>query len=349
LAEPRVWVLLGRKAGDNTQVRALAGELGWTVTEKNIVARSWEIVPHLLLGPNLVGINRAASSPLNPPWPDLVISAGRRNEPVAQWIRARSGGQCQLVHMGRPWSAPEKYQLVISTPQYFLEPGPEVLMNRLPLHNFQPDSLTVNGTEFEAEHSSLPRPWTTVLVGGNSGKYVFTEDTGRQLGRQIQELQGKYGGSVLLSNSARTPVPTWLALLNEISAPHFAYDCCLPAEDNPYRGMLACADRFVVTGESMSMLGEACAMGKPVHIYDPASSHSSRFSPHAFGVKPLSHRLAMLLAPKRMRRDVGRIQTSLIDAGLANILGEKEVLPAAAKRFGNPELKISADRVRDLF
>lgn len=69
---------------------ALADALGWPRVEKHIAARSWELLPHLLRGVTLAGIDRAASSPLAPPWPDLVLAAGRRNEPVARWIRQQS-------------------------------------------------------------------------------------------------------------------------------------------------------------------------------------------------------------------------------------------------------------------
>jgi hypothetical protein len=34
--------------------------------------------------------------------------------------------------------------------------------------------------------------------------------------------------------------------------------------ENPYRGYLAAADRIVVTPDSVNMLSEACATGKPV-------------------------------------------------------------------------------------
>ena len=36
--------------------------------------------------------------------------------------------------------------------------------------------------------------------------------------------------------------------------------------DNPYLAYLALGDQFIVTGESASMLTEACATGKPVHV-----------------------------------------------------------------------------------
>ena len=62
--EPIVWCLLGAKAGDNTQVLALADALGYPRQEKRIVARPWELLTHLSLRVGLAGIDRRASSPL---------------------------------------------------------------------------------------------------------------------------------------------------------------------------------------------------------------------------------------------------------------------------------------------
>ena len=101
---PRTWVLLGQKPGDNGQVLALAEALGWPFEIKRMVYRPTELLTNRLLGITLLGIDRAASSPLAPPWPELVITAGRRNEPVARWIQRQAGGRqpVKLVHVGRP-------------------------------------------------------------------------------------------------------------------------------------------------------------------------------------------------------------------------------------------------------
>ena len=126
---PLIWVLLGRKAGDNTQVLALADALGLAYERKQISARRWELLPHLLLGATLAGIDKGQSSPLVEPWPDLVISAGRRNEPVARWIRQRSGGLTRLVHLGRPWAPLDCWDLIVTTPQYFLPHSDNIFIN----------------------------------------------------------------------------------------------------------------------------------------------------------------------------------------------------------------------------
>ena len=117
-----VWLLVGHKAGDNAQVRALAARLGWPCEEKRIVYRPWELLANRLLGATLAGIDRSGSDALERPWPDLVISSGRRNEPVARWIRQCSGGRTRIVHIGRPWASPAAFDLVIATPQR--EPSP---------------------------------------------------------------------------------------------------------------------------------------------------------------------------------------------------------------------------------
>ncbi|HJT99539.1 MAG TPA: ELM1/GtrOC1 family putative glycosyltransferase, partial [Rhodanobacteraceae bacterium] len=39
--------------------------------------------------------------------------------------------------------------------------------------------------------------------------------------------------------------------------------------DNPYAGFLGWADRIVVTPDSVNMISEACATGKPVYTFAP--------------------------------------------------------------------------------
>jgi mitochondrial fission protein ELM1 len=349
--EPNVWCLLGRKAGDNTQVRSLAEALGWSFTEKRILARSWELLPHLLLRETLAGIDVAGSSDLASPWPDVVITAGRRNEPVARWIRKQSGRRAKLVHIGRPWASLDSWDLVITTPQYFLPVQPNIRHNQLPLHRMPAEQLAAAGDKWRRSLGHMPRPWVAVLVGGDSGKFVFTAEKGKRLGEWAQGLADRTGGSLLVAGSPRTPVPILDALLHEIEVPHFGYRWA-EGDDNPYLGFLALADAFVVSGESMSMLGEASATGKPLYIFDMGDGDRQWWRLwHNFQYKPLSHRLAMVLGPTRMRRDVGRIQDALVASGQARWLGPDSAFVeqvAAVAPQCERELEESAAAVRRL-
>ncbi len=348
--EPNVWCLLGRKAGDNTQVRSLAEALGTSFTEKHIAARSWELLPHLLLRTTLAGIDRAASSELVPPWPDLVISAGRRNEPVARWIRHQSGGRARLVHIGRPWAPLDTWDLVVTTPQYFLPEQPNILHNRLPLHRRDPEQLASEANAWRARFSELRAPLIAVLVGGDSGKFVMTDAKGEHLGQLAAGLAERAGGTLVCVASPRTPTSAFarLAECAGDSARVFPW-----GRENPYQALLSLADAFVVTGESMSMLGEAGATGKPLFIFNRADTDARWWrQAHNYGYKPLSHRLAMTLGPRRMRRDVGRIQDALVDTRQARWLTPESVLEAGgtAGTGGDSEAELvrSADAVRRL-
>src|SRR5688500_3705475 len=74
-APPRTWVMMGHKAGDNSQILALAEALGWPFEIKRLVYRPTELLTNLAAPLTLAGIVRRKSSPLEPPWPDLIISA----------------------------------------------------------------------------------------------------------------------------------------------------------------------------------------------------------------------------------------------------------------------------------
>lgn len=337
---PTVWLLMGHKAGDNNQVLALAETLGWPFEIKRMVYRSTELITNLLLGPTLAGIRLKSSSPLISPWPDLIITAGRRNEPVARWIKARAGGRARLVHLGRPWANPSRYDLIVTTPQYALPCGPNVLRNTLPLHRVSEQQLRQASDTWRPRLHSLPRPYTAVLLGGNSGPFTFTSDRATQLALAASRLAQQTGGALLISSSARTPQNALAAFRKSLTAPHHLHEWVPNDRANPYFGYLALADAFVVTGESVSMLTETCATGKPVYIYDlgdhpiplpiqPASNQSIRpsrtpwwrFGEH-YRWKPLSHRVAKAFGPRRMRRDVALIHQHLIHNGHAAWLGE---------------------------
>jgi mitochondrial fission protein ELM1 len=324
-----VWCLLGKKAGDNTQVRALAEELGYGYEEKHIAARPWELLSRLNDGVTLAGIDRSRSSPLDAPWPDIVLSAGRRNEPVARWIQRRSGGRTRLVHIGRPWAPLSAWDLVITTPQYFLPQQANIVHNSLPLHRVSTDDRSSAGAQLRVQLADLPRPWVAVLMGGDSGRFVMTRGKARRLATLAADLAAAAGGSLLVTDSPRTPRRAGDALQAQLQVPHYCYRWG-SGKVNPYRGLLALADAFVVTGESMSMLGEAADTGRPLYVFDVGDGAAPWWlQPHSYRYKPLSHRLAMRIGPLRMRRDVGNIQNTLVDSGTAQWLAPG-MIPLAA-------------------
>jgi uncharacterized protein len=362
---PRVWVMMGHKAGDNSQILALAEALGWPFEIKRLVYRPTELLTNLLAPLTLLGIVRRESSPLAPPWPDLIISAGRRNEPPCRWIQARGNKRVRLVHCGRPWAALENFDLVVTTPQYRLPRRANVLHNTTPLQRVSAVRLEAARALWQPRLAHLPRPHIAVMVGGNAGPYVLDPEAAALLGRAASAFAAKADGSLLVTTSARTPKPATHALAAALDGPHELFRWTPEAAaDNPYFGYLAVADQFIVTCESMSMLAEACSTCKPVHMFDldtgpqlrwplltslidkvPASSWSRRLRRLRF--QPLVYRTAMVTGPRRLTRDTRIIQGQLIAAGRAVWLGQD--FPPGPPPPPLDDVERAADRVKALF
>jgi len=221
--------------------------------------------------------------------------------------------------------------MVVTTPQYFLPEQNNVLHNSLPLHDIAETELKIAAEQLLPRVAHLPRPRLAVLVGGDSGRFVMTRGKGRTLGTLCNDLACAAGGSLLITDSARTPPSVADAILEQVRAPHFDYRWA-EGGDNPYHGLLGLADAFVVTGESMSMLSEAANTGKPLYIFDVGDGVRRWWMlPHNYRYKPLSHRFAMRFGPHRMRRDIGNIQDALVDSNAAQWLSSGNVPSAAAQ------------------
>ena len=348
---PTIWALIGPKPGDNNQVLALCEALNWPTVEKRVYYRRGELLSNRFLGPNLVGLDRQRSADLKPPWPDLVISAGRRNEPVARWIRrAARPHRVRLVHLGRPWASLKHFDLIISTPQYQLPGVGNVLHNALPLHRVREELLTASAEQWLPRLKHLPRPYTVMLAGGSSANLVLDHATTLRMRQQAEALARNSGGSLLISTSKRTPTAARQALSHFKDIPTHIYHWRANDPDNPYLAYLALGDQFIVTGESISMLTEACATGKPVHIFCPGKGADAG-NPMPRGpqrnARQRFNQVSNKHAPKRWRRDVSAIHSHLINSGRAAWLGEP-LIDSDCPPPSN-DLDRAVKRVRKLF
>ncbi len=329
-SDPLVWLVTGYRAGERAQIMALADALGWPYEVKDLVHRRYAFRTNLLRGRDLRGIDRRKSSPLAPPWPDLIISAGMRNEPVCRWIRDQANGSVRIVHIGRPWARPDNFDLVVSTPQYRLPEHPVVLQNTTTLHRVTASHLEKAARTWAPRLADLPEPRTAVILGGNSGPYTFGSRAAARLAQEASRMANRSGGSLLVTTSARTPLSSWKAFKESLDAPAHCYDWAPDPDTNPYYGYLALAESIIVTCDSISMLSEACATRKPVYMFDllaPRGTTSDLARESAgpeedFRLGAWLYRLMMRYGPRRLSRDVSLVHERLISSGHAVWLGE---------------------------
>lgn len=265
---PTVWILLGKGAGGNAQMTALAEALGWPYEAKQLFYNRLNRIPNVLLGASAISLDRARSAPLEGPWPDIVIGGSRRSAPIARWIKKQSGGKTRLVHLMHTQTPLRYFDLVITTPQYRLPQRANVVHNTGPLNPLPGERLAAAAERWRPRLAALSRPWVALLVGGSSSAYILDAATAARLGKQASDYVRHEGGTLLVSTSPRTSAEATDALVAAIECPAHVYRWQRGDPDNPYQAFLALADRFVVTADSASQLVEACQTGKPVQVFD---------------------------------------------------------------------------------
>ena len=235
-----------------SQAAGLAQILGGPFEVKTVrLRRPWCWLPAHRQAPGL--LQTGLGERLGPPWPDLLITCGRRSASVSIAVRRASGGRCFTVHIQNPRIPLRHFDLVAPLRHDGIS-GPNVLATRVALHRLTPETLAAAG---EAWKSRLGELNVAVLLGGRSRAHRFTPETVEALAAGLAGLEGP----VAVTASRRTEPGVVAALRARLPEARF-WDGSGP---NPYPGMLALARHIVVTEDSVSMTSEAVSTGKPVY------------------------------------------------------------------------------------
>lgn len=347
---PRIWLLIGDKPGDNAQARVVADALSWPYEVRQVFPK-----PEWALGkprfvPGLDHLDPERSAPLAAPWPDLIVTVGRRPSMAALWVQDQSGGRSRIVLLGRPKRWAERFALIIAPSQFKIPPRDNLVQLDLPLLRAEPAAVAATGEAWRQRLEGLARPLTAVLIGGETKPFRFDATVARDLLAKLARIRSRDGGMLYLSTSRRTRPDVVAALEAGLPEGSRLYRWSADtATDNPYLALLAHADRFVVTGDSMSMMVEVASLGRPLAIFPLPLGHSLVDRARAMLARlelpaGLAHRLHAL-GIAGYGRDLGEIQRVLIERGLAVPLGTPFRTTGAALP---DELAPVAARIRDL-
>lgn len=259
-----IWILSHTRAGDLDQMLALARALGWPATVKRLSFRAPKLAAVPFIARRLW--DARGSDPLVPPWPDLVLCAEGRASTVARLLQARSDGAVKTVCLGRPAGSPANFDLVLTTPQYRLSPAPNIVELAMP---FMPEASSMAGDD--PTLSGAARPLTAVLVGGTSLPERVDGEAAETLAAAVLKRTG--GGTVIFITSPRTDPRAAAALAKAVRPPHVVH-LWQRGGENPYWRVLVAADHVVVTSDSVSMVMDAMAAGKPVSVYRLPRHHT---------------------------------------------------------------------------
>ena len=194
-----------------------------------------------------------------PPEP-LALGCGGKAAPVLAALKRRGRLTVQIQH---PRMDPRRFDQVVVTRHDELA-GPNVIVTRTALHRVTPARLAAARVEWGGRLAYLQRPLVAVLVGGSNGRFRLEEAEGAALAGQLARMMQADRVGVFVTPSRRTAplvVDALRAALEPLGG--VVWD---GAGENPYFGMLACADAIVVTADSVSMVSEAVATAAPVLI-----------------------------------------------------------------------------------
>ena len=273
---PRCWVLSDGKAGAETQSLGLAEALGLVPEVKRLAVRApWRwLPPALWLAP--LAAPGSGGAGLAPPWPDLVIACGRLTAAPAAALRRAGRGAIRAIQIQDPQLDPRHFDLVVA-PAHDRLAGANVLTTLGALHRATPGRLAAAAALLTPRLEALPQPRVAVLIGGDSKVHRMTAETTRHLTEQLARLVNEEGVGLMVTTSRRTGAENNEILRRGLEG--LAVDLWDGAGENPYCGYLALAEGILVTADSVNMVSEAAATGKPVQVIglEGGSARQERF------------------------------------------------------------------------
>ena len=192
--------------------------------------------------------------------PNLILSCGRRTFPLACKLKHIFLDTNYFIHLMYP-----KLSFNISRCNLIFTP----------FHDYVKESKQVIKTLgspapldiIKNKKSPYNTPAISILIGGNHGRYKLKPTT---INYMITETLKKIKqGSILISTSRRTP-DNIIKLIDQWSQKNKVFKVTFHPKynnkKNPIKELISCADEFVVTGDSVSMVSQLCQYKKPVRI-----------------------------------------------------------------------------------
>ncbi len=259
------WRLSDGKAGNENPCLGLAEAVGLQTVVKRITPRApWSWLPPSLWF-NALRAPGPGGDRLTPPWPDLLIACGRQSVAPAMAIGRASARRCFTVQLLDPRTPLERFDLVVA-PRHDGLSGANVIDSLGALHRVTPARLATAASQFAATVERLPHPRVAVLIGGATKHHRMTPKVAADLGDALNGLVRDQGASLMVTASRRTGEANGRVLRERLEeGATLFWD---GTGENPYFGYLGLADAILVTSDSVAMASEACATGKPVHVYD---------------------------------------------------------------------------------
>jgi len=352
---PIVWTLTDGEPGNDTQVGALASALQWPTESRRPALSALAGLPFLGQGSHLHALQRDSRdrAALEPPWPDLLIVAGRRVAAVARWVRERSRGRTLVVALGAKAATPATQVDLAVTPQgSMLFPHPNRFEVDRPLVPGSPRGVAAN--RWRETIQAIPGPRLVFLIGSGSRRLGLDRLAAEALGRLVAESAASLGASVLLSASRNAEAEVFEGCLRGVgSRAAFVHHATRDQreDERAWPALVEAADLFVMVGLGEVTLAEISVTGRPVFLSPQLRSGADLLTRWRDGlVRAIANRArpANDRATTRPQQGLERICARLIAGGWIRPRRDVEALRGRLVRSGRARLLRAPIRAKDL-
>ena len=196
--------------------------------------------------------------------PDLIVASGGKAVFAARGLALKTGAP--LVFLGERKPYPSEWFHTVFTPSSLETAGNDVPVEMIPT-GVTPE--LVNAAAAGWQERPAGKLWA-MIIGGASASHDFTAADWRSLGEQMNVLATKHDIRWLVSTSRRTGARAEDLLRKALDPQHVAR--AVWWAEKPEKKMavfLGSAERVFVTQDSVTMVTEAVAAGRPVFAVRP--------------------------------------------------------------------------------
>ena len=265
--EPLIWVVSDGTAGMVGQALALARAMDVSYFDVRVMASPiYRLFPQMGAWPLMPISPRRNDRKLGPPWPDIIITCGKRTAGASLAIKRLSGGKTKIVQIQDPRISPHYFDVMV-TPRHdpISQQGhSNVIVSKASLNRLTMTDIAQAAKQVKAPFKVRKKAATAVMIGGHNRRYKASRAEFEALGDRLADFAKTHGRHLLIVGSRRTPRMAYEVLADKLAKTSYAlWD---GKQDNPYPGILGLVDDVIVTSDSVNMASEACLTGKPVYI-----------------------------------------------------------------------------------
>ena len=202
------------------------------------------------------------------PYPDYIISCGRRMAGLSIGLRRISKGRSKTIHIQDPGISPDYFDVLV-VPSHdriaaFKNNFSNLVVSIGSLSWLVKKQIMASKSDMIERFGPIDSPQIVVMLGGNNKRYRISTPFIEAMAHEILNYARLKRARLIIIPSRRTPRKAEMIFKNiGLDRKHIFWD---GNSENPYPNIFSIADEIIVTSDSVNMVTEACVVGKPVFI-----------------------------------------------------------------------------------